>query len=145
MNHPSDERQILNLVHRYAECVDNADFDGVSALFEHAEFHLEGASGQRGSQVGDVMRRTVALHDGSPRTTHVTTNQIIDLHGDSATCRSYFTVLQSTAALPLQVVIAGRYHDRFEKVDGAWRFADRSVRIEHVGDLSAHLRPGVIS
>ena len=37
-----------------ARVVDDADFDGVSALFEHAEFHLEGANGQRGAQVGDV-------------------------------------------------------------------------------------------
>ena len=147
MSDNSDERQILNLVHRYAECVDDADFDGVSALFEHAEFHLEGAAGQRGTQVGDVMRRTVALHDGSPRTKHVTTNAIIDIDidGHTATCRSYFTVLQATATLPLQVVITGRYRDRFEKVDGTWRFADRAVVIEQVGDLSAHLRPGVIS
>lgn len=145
MNHLSDERQILNLVHRYAECVDNADFDGVSALFEHAEFHLEGATGQRGTQVGEVMRRTVTLHDGSPRTKHVTTNEIIDIAGTTATCRSYFTVLQATTTLPLQPVITGRYRDRFERVDGAWRFADRTVVIEQVGDLSAHLRPGVVS
>jgi hypothetical protein len=43
------------------------------------------------------------------------------------------------------VVITGRYRDRFDKVDGTWRFADRAVVIEQVGDLSAHLRPGVIS
>jgi len=141
----SDERQILNLVHRYAECVDDGDFDGVSALFEHAEFHLDGASGQRGAQVGAVMRRTVALHDGSPRTKHVTTNEIIEIDGAKATCRSYFTVLQATDALPLQPVITGRYRDRFEQVDGVWRFADRTVVIEQVGHLSAHLRPGVIS
>src|SRR5215211_3924199 len=32
-----------------------------------------------------------------------------------------------------------RYHDRFEKVDGAWRFADRLVFSDLVGDLSQHL------
>lgn len=138
------ERQILNLIYRYAECVDDGDFDAVSALFEHADYHLAGAAGQRGAAVGDIIRSTVATYDGSPRTKHVTTNAIIDIDTVTATCRSYFTVLQATATLALQPIITGRYHDRFECVDGTWRFADRSIRIEQIGDLSQHLRPGVL-
>lgn len=138
------ERQILNLIYRYAECVDDGDFDAVSALFEHADYHLAGAAGQRGAAVGDIIRSTVATHAGSPRTKHVTTNAIIDIDTVTATCRSYFTVLQATPTVSLQPIITGRYHDRFECVDGTWRFADRSIRIEQIGDLSQHLRPGVL-
>lgn len=146
----SAERQILNLVHRYAECVDDGDFDGVSALFEHGEFHIAGAPGRRGAAVGDVMRTKVATHDGSPRTKHVTTNAIIEIDSSAAvspdtataTCRSYFTVLQATPTLTLQPIITGRYHDRFECVDGRWRFVDRAIIIEQTGDLSQHLSPG---
>ena len=58
----------------------------------------------------------------------------------TARTRSYFTVYQGTQALPLQCVIAGRYHDRFEKVDGAWRFCDRLILGDLQGNLSQHLR-----
>ena len=39
-----------------------------------------------------------------------------------ATTRSYFTVLQAVPGLTLQPILAGRYHDEFEHVDGEWRF-----------------------
>ena len=51
-----------------------------------------------------------------------------------------FTVYQATPELPLQCVIAGRYHDTFEKVDGRWRFCDRLIIGDLVGDLTQHLR-----
>jgi hypothetical protein len=48
-------------------------------------------------------------------------------------------VLQQTANLSLQPIISGRYHDRFERVDGVWRFTHRHIISELVGDLSQHL------
>jgi len=41
--------------------------------------------------------------------------------------------------LPLQAILCGRYHDAFERVGGAWRFADRLILPDLVGDLSRHL------
>ncbi|MFI5541422.1 nuclear transport factor 2 family protein [Nocardia sp. NPDC051900] len=40
----------------------------------------------------------------------------------------------------MQPVAAGRYHDRFERVDGQWRFVERRVHIHLTGDLSRYLR-----
>jgi 3-phenylpropionate/cinnamic acid dioxygenase small subunit len=88
----------------------------------------------------------VILHeDGTPSTKHVISNVTVDVEdgGDTAAARSYFTVLQARPDLPLQPIIAGRYHDRFERVDGAWRFAERLIITDLIGDLSQHLRdPG---
>jgi 3-phenylpropionate/cinnamic acid dioxygenase small subunit len=144
----SAERQIENLLYRYAECVDDGDFDGVSTLFAHADYHLSnpGAGRTRGDSVGATMRASVQTYDGSPRTKHVMTNAIIEVDEatNTASARSYFTVLQATEGLTLQPIITGRYADRFECVDGAWRFADRSITIEQFGELSAHLRPGFL-
>jgi hypothetical protein len=70
----------------------------------------------------------------------VTTNVVIDLADDAATARSYYLVLQQTDDLPLQPIIAGRYHDRFERVGGVWRFADRLILTDLIGDLGHHLR-----
>jgi hypothetical protein len=72
----------------------------------------------------------------------VITNPIIDVDEERnrATCRSYYTVLQATERVPLQVVVAGRYHDEFERVAGHWRFAFRDYSLmDLAGDLSDHL------
>ncbi|HUH71440.1 MAG TPA: hypothetical protein VLZ05_22695 [Mycobacterium sp.] len=40
----------------------------------------------------------------------------------------------------LQTLVTGRYHDRFERVDGRWRFSFRDLTlIDKVGDVSHHL------
>ncbi len=83
----------------------------------------------------------IIYEDGTPHTKHVITNLVID-HEDGAaeaTARSYFTVLQANDGV-LQPIIAGRYHDRFEQVDGDWRFAERIIHPDLQGDLSRHMR-----
>jgi 3-phenylpropionate/cinnamic acid dioxygenase small subunit len=135
---------IANLIFSYAERIDAGDYEGVAGLFRYAEITAEGNDEQyRGvEQVRQMYEGWTRRHeDGTPRTKHVTTNLIIEVDDESgaATCRSYFTVLQQTASLPLQPIIGGRYHDRFERVDGAWRFIHRHMITDLVGDLSQHL------
>jgi hypothetical protein len=77
--------------------------------------------------------------DGTPRTKHVTTNVMVEVDGDTATARSYYTVMQQTEVLPLQPIICGRYHDTFTNQGGHWRFADRLIFSDLIGDLSQHL------
>ena len=142
----SDERQIVNLLHRYAELVDEADFDGLSELFANAHVFMAGPEQPAvpGSLVGAVMKRFVKLHEGSPSTRHVITNTVLEADTDSqARTRSVFTVLQGVAGVfPLQVVASGRYHDVFERdADGRWSFRQRTMLVDHHGDVSQHLYP----
>ncbi len=58
----------------------------------------------------------------------------------SRPARCYFTVLQAVPGLPLQPILAGQYHDEFEQVDGDWRFTDRLILPDLLGDLSRHMR-----
>ena len=143
-----DWHEIETPVMTYAERVDLGDFAGVAALFEHATYRAE-HGGQIMSQEGSaavaatfdgLVRR---YPDGTPRTKHVTTNLMVEVDGDTATSRCYYTVLQQTDVLALQPIIAGRYHDRFERVDGGWRFADRLIFSDLIGDLSQHLMADV--
>lgn len=139
-----DWHAIETLIMTYAERVDLGDFAGVAELFEHATYRADNAgvmTEQQGSAAvlatfENLVRR---YPDGTPRTKHVTTNVIIEIDDHTATARSYFTVFQQTDALGLQPIIAGRYHDRFEKHDGTWRFTDRLILSDLVGDLSHHL------
>jgi len=144
MSTTDDWHAIETLAMTYAERVDLGDFPGVAALFAHATYRAE-HGGEIASQEGaaavqatfDAMVRR--YDDGTPRTKHVTTNLMVELDGDDARSRCYYTVFQQTDVLPLQPIIAGRYHDRFARVDGVWRFADRLIYSDLIGDLSQHL------
>ncbi len=139
------ETQITNLLYRYAECIDAGDLAGAAALFEHARIRIGGPDTDTidAARLLGIWRSLIVLHpDGTPRTKHVTTNPIIEIDEDAgaATCRSYYTVLQQTDGVPLQIIVTGRYHDRFERVDGVWRFSYRDLTlIDMVGDVSRHL------
>ena len=140
--------EITTLIHEYATRLDAGDLDGVAALFEHAEL---GSSVRpermRGAEQSRAMYRGVIIHDdGTPRTMHLMTNVtvLVDDGGSTASAQTSFTVLQATAELPLQVIIAGLYDDRFERVDGSWRFAQRIIDPRLLGDLRHHMRPGFL-
>ena len=135
---------IAALLYTYAERIDAGDFAGVGVLFADGEIRAgENGPAFRGADaVERLYRASVRLYeDGTPRTKHVTTNLIIDVDedGNTATARSYFTVLQQLADFPLQTVVAGRYADTFARVDGRWRFAVRRMHVDLQGDLRRHL------
>ncbi len=137
-----DADAIAALIFTYAERVDAGDLDGMAVLFTRATYRSHVRTYTGAGELAHTMKARVILHDdGTPRTKHVTTNLIVDVAGDTATARSYFTVFQATPALPLQPIVAGRYHDAFARESGAWRFTDRLVLVDLVGDLSQHLRP----
>jgi hypothetical protein len=145
----ADWYAIHTLIVTYAERVDSGRFAEAAAMFEHATYRVERAvdggsefethSGT--DQVHEYMCRTRRYEDGTPRTRHVNTNVNIALAGDTATSRNYVTVFQATPTLPLQPVASGCYVDRFERVAGQWRFADRLITGFLVGDVSQHKDP----
>ena len=137
----SDADAITALVHEYAYRLDAGDLDGVAALFEHAELgstqHDRRYRGAR--EVRSIYDNVIIHDDGTPKTLHQLTNVTVQVDGDRATARSYFTVLQVTRQ-GLHPVLAGEYHDRFDRVDGRWRFTERMFDPRLFGDLSSHMR-----
>jgi len=139
-----DWHAIETLIMTYAERVDLGDFAGVADLFDDATYRSalgDDVMVQEGRDAVLATFETLVRRypDGTPRTKHVTTNVMVEIDGDTATARSYYTVMQQTDVLPLQPIICGRYHDRFAKQDGAWRLTDRLIFSDLVGDLSQHL------
>ena len=139
----SERDEICQLIYSYAERVDAGDFAGVGELLGTAELTFEGYDTMvTGAHAIESLyaATTRRLDDGTPKTKHVMTNVIVEVEGATARSRSYYTVLQAVPGeLALQPVIAGRYHDAFERVDGRWRFTAMHVFVDLVGDLSAHL------
>ena len=117
-------------------------------LFRHAQNQGRHRSG-RGNldRFGTPSSRfgednVIRYDDGTPRTKHVITNANIDVDeaAGTGTCRSYYTVFQQLDGFTLQPIIAGRYHDEFERVGGAWRWSFRDYSlVDLIGDLSRHL------
>lgn len=140
----SDEQAIRNLLFTYAERIDRGDIEGMARLFEHASYRAGEQPPLRDWREIAALNESLILRydDGTPKTQHVTTNVAIELEagGRAASARSRFSVLQAAPGAPLQLIVAGRYHDRFEKVDGAWRFSARHILMDLIGDLSRHLR-----
>ena len=136
---------ISNLVASYAEAVAARDADQVAELFRHGEVSAQGSPVvSRGS---DEVRRTylavvAAGADQGSSLHNVTTNLIIDIDdvAETATCRSVFTVFQTTPGAGLVSVMAGRYRDRFARVDGQWYFTHRHILVDNSSDLGEALR-----
>ena len=139
-----DDTLIANLIARYAELIDAGDFEGVADLLGDAGIG-DGANSRllrgRDAMAGMFTATTRRYADGTPGTKHVTTNLILEVDAEAgeASARSYWTVLQAVEGLPLQPILAGRYHDRFARRGAGWRFTERRYFIDLVGDVSHHM------
>ena len=142
----SSETAICNLLYRYAELMDQGRFEDIATeLFAQTRFIVgpEGTPTLDSEAMLDIFRKTtIRYNGGSLQTKHVVTNPILEIDEEAGTalCRSYYTVFQQTETLPLQPIVSGRYHDRFERVEGKWRFAERDYsKVDLIGDTSQHL------
>jgi hypothetical protein len=139
--------EILNLVHRYPELIDAGDFAGVGELLQDATVVFEGVDGNvlgqvRGREAVTAMYRGVRIYpDGTPRTRHVITNEVVEIDeaAGTAVCRYYITVFQQTDDFALAPVWANRYEDHLRQVGGRWRIERRRGFAHMPGDTSHHL------
>jgi hypothetical protein len=146
----SDADAIRDLLFAYCWHMDRGEFDALGALFEHASMGdgstPDGPMLTGAEAITALYRdRCILYDDGTPRTKHVCTNAIVEIDADAqhATSRSYFLVEQQLDDFPLQPIVGGRYHDRFERVDDEWRFTERRFFVDLVGDVSRHQRDGL--
>lgn len=135
---------VRRLLFAYSEGVDSGRFDEVADLFGDSGLYgeVDGPAARGRDQVLLAMQRNVRLYDGVPRTRHVVTNVVIDLDVDlaRARCRSYVQVLHQAPGADIRTIVAGTYHDVVEHVsDTEWRFIERRMHLELLGDLSTHL------
>jgi 3-phenylpropionate/cinnamic acid dioxygenase small subunit len=145
---------ISKLIYGYAEAIDGGDFERIARMFAHAVIRSDGGEFRGVDEVRAMYRRFTTLYDSAgrkcgpevrgatPRTRHVTTNLMIDLSDDlrSAGARCYFTVFQAIpGTIELQPIVRGAYRDAFECADGAWRFSERVMITDGVGNIAHHL------
>ena len=92
----ADRAEITDLLYRYAELIDDGDFDGVGALLARAAFGgprtptVTGAAAIAGLFTRTTRRFPAArvgrhrADPGTPRTRHLVLNPIVDVDGDAA-------------------------------------------------------------
>lgn len=136
---------VRQLLFRYCELMDAGDFTKLAALFADAVMVDDDGTVVAGGRTGvqALYDRGTRLYDGRPRTSHITSNSIIDVDevAGTASARSVYIVFQATDTLALQPIITGRYRDRFARAeDDTWHFVERGFSVDLVGDLSHHLR-----
>lgn len=148
----SAQDDIRNLLFLYCEMIDAGDVDALADLFADAAIVAQdgtpiarGRDGVRNMYGGDNRRERTS---GGRRTKHITTNVFVEVDEDAGTAvaRSYWVLLVSTSPdEPIRPILAGRYHDRFTRVDGAWRFAERAYLVDLTGSESAAMLGGATS
>jgi hypothetical protein len=125
-----DRQAIHDVIVRYCRGVDRSDPDLVlSAFHDDAIDNHFGVVLPFREAIGTLQ----AARSGSPpsKTTsmHNICNVLIELDGDIARCESYVIVIvripQDGGAIDW--MHAGRYVDRFERRNGVWRIAHRTV------------------
>lgn len=138
------ETEISNLLYIYAEYLDSGDLESACELFKNAQL-IDAASGAVITGSADILsvyKHSIIIHkDSTPKTKHVTSNIIFDINKSKnlAETRSYFTVFQQTAELPLQAIVMGRYHDAFACTHNKWHFTQRKIYTDLLGDVSHHM------
>jgi hypothetical protein len=120
-----DREAIRECLYRYCRGIDRADEATLRSVYWEDASDCHGA--WNGSADGFIGQALTKLREGGRRV-HQVSNVAIELHGDVAAAESSFLALQATALAPqLETFLCGRYVDRFERREGEWRIAARTV------------------
>lgn len=117
-------QQIEQLLHRYAQLVDDHEFIALGRLFAvDATF---GSPGSTSTGREAITAMYVDRGDLYPISLHVVHGLVLDLDDDD---HAHGTVqgFSEQANAEHTVITQFRYHDRYVRVDGEWLFASRTV------------------
>lgn len=128
-----DERDILNLMIRYADRIDANDPIGSAACFAPDGIgHYWGEFQGREA----IAARLAGILDAFLCTSHHLTNWLIDIDGDRATAQSYVYAFHRRRKDELPFWVSARWIDQIVRTpDEGWLFARREVAV--VGSVVA--------
>lgn len=120
-----DKDEIRELLARYCFALDADKFEEMAALFTPNGV-WETAFGTGTGREGIAAQARSIATGARPRRVHLTTNIVIELHGDSASVQSNWALIQNSPDGPV-IGSGGAYRDRLVKVDGRWFFRHRTI------------------
>lgn len=122
-----DKQDIVDLVHRYCRAADRRDHRTMRALYhpdavdDHGGF-FKGLATDFIDKLPEIQAPMAILH-------HNITTVNIELDGDDAEGEIYVLAFHQ-AATPegsIDVLIGGRYLDKYQRREGLWKFSQRVV------------------
>jgi hypothetical protein len=121
----ADREAIRDCLYRYCRGIDRMDAAVLaSAYWPGAMDHHTGFTGTVEQFVEWALPRLAAMEQNM----HMIGNILIRLDGDRAKVETYlWSVSVLPGENPRQVMVCGRYLDRFEKRNDEWRIAERLV------------------
>lgn len=144
-----DKQAIHDLIHAYCNAADRRDLDKMRALYhedaidDHGGF-FQGLAMAFIDRLPEIQAPMEILH-------HNVTTVNIKLDGHYAEGEVYVLAFHKvkTEDAPFDLLIGGRYLDKYEKRDGVWKFSHRAVVADWVNvhnptivDLSSPLIEG---
>lgn len=122
-----DKQEITDLVYAYCNASDRHDHDKLRQLYhpdaidDHGGF-FKGLAMAFIDQLPQIQAPMKILH-------HNVTNINLALDGDYAEGEIYVLAFHqiSTDEGPIDLMIGGRYFDKYEKRDGVWKYSERAV------------------
>ncbi len=133
-----DEHQLRRLVHRYCRAVDRGDIEELRRLYHRDASDSHGAFSR--GPAGDLIDQIAAARPHLRSMQHhvTTTNFVID--GATAEGEVYTIATHTFVAdgRDVDVIVGGRYLDRYQKRDGVWKILERAIVTDsaHVNDPS---------
>jgi hypothetical protein len=123
-----DRTQILDCISRHARGCDRHDIDLITSAYHSDGVDEHGHAINSGPDYGQWANETHA--DTSRVHTHNITTHTCDIEGDIAHAESYVIVVLISPDAKSAQFITGRYLDRLERREGAWRIAVRRSTVE---------------
>lgn len=129
--HERDVVELNQLAYRYAAGVDACDVGLFLSAFAadgrlrsyHPDADTPFADLAGHAQLAAVPNTMRGMYGA---TTHMMTNHLVDVDGDAATGEVLCTARHLEGETSINVII--RYVDRYARIAGAWRIADRQIR-----------------
>jgi len=121
------KQELYELACRYSRGLDRLDADLLLSVFHEDGWCEYGFANCSPAQFVEVAMGALKDHEANQ---HMVGNTLYDIQGDEAFGEVYFNAYHKVAGENgfEDVIIAGRYLDRYEKRNGVWKMAYRSER-----------------
>ncbi len=122
-----DEHQLRKLVHAYCRAVDRGDIERLRDLYHHDAVDAHG--GFSAGSADEFLDQLVAARPYIRSMQHNITTVNFAIRGDAAEGEIYTIATQTLvrADRDVDVVVGGRYLDKYEKRDGVWKLSERTI------------------
>jgi hypothetical protein len=122
-----DEFQLRKLVHAYCRAVDRGDFAQLQNLYHHDAKDAHG--GFSTGTADEFLNQLAAARPFIRSMQHNITTVNFAISGNTAEGEIYTVATHTLAAgdRDIDVIVGGRYLDKYEKRDDAWKLIERTI------------------